>query len=111
MPEPLLSCIHTTVRSQLATARFFSFLGPLGMRLDPNEQVMVPGDVWDGLADNKRKFKGLQRALADGDIVIVRTPEAIVWDDTLDRARTFKIVNGTLSAADPCWGDFISAQT
>lgn len=111
MPEPLLSCIRTTVRSQLETARYFSFLGPHGMRLEPNEQVTVPGDIWDGLNDNPRKFKGLETALAAGDIALVRTPESIIWDDTADRARTLKSVNGTLSAADPCWGSFVSAQT
>lgn len=106
-----LSCVHTTIRSQLSVARSFGFLGALGMRLEAGEQVMIPGDAWDMISTNKRKFDGLQNALARGDIAIVRSPQAIVWDDGADSAKTLKINSGTLSSVDPCWGAFHSTQT
>jgi len=111
MPTQRLACLHTTVRSTCSTDRSFSFLGDRGMRLAPNEQVMIPGDIWDSaIRISQLAFDGLQGALIRNELEIMRTPPPIFFDEHsgYDDVRTLKVDNNAITLQDPCWGGYVS---
>lgn len=66
-----VSGLYTEVKNVSGKARTFGFLGRRGKRLEDGEVYNVPGDLVANLASgNVRKFKALEKALHDGDLVI-----------------------------------------
>lgn len=67
----LVSGLYTEVKNVSGAARTFGFIGRRGRRLNNNEAYLVPGDLVADLArGNVRKFKALEKALYNGDLVI-----------------------------------------
>ena len=111
-------CLYSTVRNIGLTGKFFGFLPPHGRRLACNEEITVFGEVKDYLqrfTPNERAKRSLEVALA-GDatyaktLVIVNTPSVHLYDATLDVTRILTLDNGSVSLADPCWGEYSSGS-
>ena len=98
------SCLYTTVRNTSGSERAFGFLGDHGMRLAVDEQVTVRGNLVDQIAKRKRSFQGLERALEDQALAILKTPGVHLFDDTNDTVKILALDAGSLGTVDPCWG-------
>lgn len=74
----MVSGLYTTVKNTSGVAKVFGFLGAHGKRLANNGTYTVPGDLvatlGNGGRGGQRKFKALENALENGDLVIVSSP-------------------------------------
>jgi hypothetical protein len=103
--------LKTLVRNMTGREAFFGFLGPRGKRLAAGEEYELDGDPRQSFAGvtQGRKRRALLNALDNGDLVIVRTPPPLFYDETLDVTKTIKVNNNTVSATDPSWGAYSSS--
>lgn len=107
-----LTCLYTTVQCLTPQPRTFAFLGRHGKRLAPYQQYTVPGDLATTLASRGRAvhFKSFEKAVAHGDLAIVKTPAVHLYDDAKDVTKVLTLDNGALGKADACWGGFSSSM-
>lgn len=74
----MVSGLYTTVKNVSGVAKVFGFLGAHGKRLNDDETYTVPGDLVATLGSagrgGQRKFRALEKALENGDLVIVSSP-------------------------------------
>jgi len=79
-----VSGLYTTVKNTSGAEATFGFLGARGKRLANNETYTVPGDLVASLGKGgrggQRQFKALERALSDGNLVIVNSPAVYITD-------------------------------
>jgi hypothetical protein len=103
--------LKTVVRNMTGREAFFGFLGPRGKRLAAGEEFEIDGDPRQAFAGvtQGRKRRALLAALDAGNLVIVRTPSPLFYDETLDVTKKLKVDNNTVSAADPSWGAYSSS--
>lgn len=106
----MLDCLHTTVVNT-GNSRPIGYLGKHGRFLEAGDQYSVPGNIIDQLAAraSKRHFESLQRDLTAGVIVIVKTPEVLMYDATNDETKALTLDAGTLGITDPCSGQYSSS--
>jgi hypothetical protein len=98
-----VSGLYTTVKNTSGGPAVFGFLGLHGKRLNNNETFTVPGDLVAKLGGqlSQRKFKALEQALADGNLVIVSSP-AVYLTDTQDGSRhEIKVTANTVGQQSP----------
>ena len=107
------NCTETKVRNMSGGEAFFGFLPPHGKRLASGEEYSYFGSPETLYASitKKRHRTALQSALTDGKIVIVSTPSAIAYDETLDVSKAIGVTNGSVVAIDACWGAYSSSIT
>ncbi|NDD53397.1 hypothetical protein EBZ39_05905 [bacterium] len=103
-----VSGLYTTVKNVSGAARVFGFLGAHGKRLANNETYTVPGDlvaaVGKGGRGGQRQFKALERALADGTLIVTSSP-AVYLTDTQDGSHDqIKLTNNALGTVTPPTG-------
>lgn len=95
--------LYTTVKNVSGAEAVFGFLGLHGKRLANNETFTVPGDLVAKLGgqNSQRKFKALEKSLADGNLVIVSSP-AVYLTDTQDNSHDeVKLTNNALGTQSP----------
>lgn len=108
MPR-LIDCLQTTVKNVSGGALKFSFLPPHGRELADNGELTITGHLVEairrpgGFIASQRHIAGLESALEDGLLEIIKTPNPVFYDPTNDETKTLKIDAGTLYAADGCW--------
>ena len=87
--------LYTTVKNVSGAERVFGFLGTHGKRLANNETFTVRGDLVGALGANRsvRKFAALERALLDGDLLIVKSPSVYLRSE--DDDTTAELALGT----------------
>lgn len=69
----------TIVQNKSGIRKIFSFLPPYGATLDPDETFEYLGDIISALQGNRRDFEAYQRALADGNLLLLQTPGSPGW--------------------------------
>jgi len=103
-----LNGLYTTVKNTSGNTAVFGFLGPHGVRLADDATYDVPGDLVAALGGrtDQRRFKALQAALVDGDLVIVNSPAVYLTDLTTDDPQQIVVDNGVVMGVDPVgWDD------
>jgi len=107
---PVITGLYTTVQNTSGQTRVFGFLGAHGRRLAANDTYTVPGDLVAALGGGSlntkkstRQFKALERALADGDLTIVRSPAVYLSDTVTDETLELALTGGELGVVDPQW--------
>lgn len=95
--------LYTTVRNTSGATAVFGFLGLHGKRLANNETFTVPGDLVAALGGQRsqRKFKALERALADGDIVITASPAVYLTDSADDSIDQLAVSSDSVTPTSP----------
>lgn len=99
----LVPGLYTTVKNTSGSPAVFGFLGLHGKRLANNETFTVPGDLVAKLGGQRaqRQFKALERALHDGDLIIVNSP-AVYLSDTADGSlHEVKVTTDTVGQRAP----------
>lgn len=104
-----LASLTTTLRNMSGATKRFPFLPPHGVKLADGESFTCDGDIRARLANHPRKFAGLNKALNDGDLVIVESPDEFYYDETKDYTKVIKVVNGAVVIRDPDFGAYSSS--
>ena len=105
--------LYTTLRNMLSTEKFFSFFPPHGRRLAAGEEITVLGDLGRWIQSKRfdgRARRSFEAALAAGSLVIVKTPDVILYDETLDVSKKLSLDNSAFSDVDPDWGAYSSSM-
>lgn len=94
--------LYTTVKNVSGAEATFGFLGLHGKRLANNATFTVPGDLVAKLGNQRsqRQFKALEKALEDGNLVIVNSPAVYLTDTddgSIDQLRVNDDTVGTQS--------------
>jgi len=95
--------LYTTVKNVSGKEATFGFLGLHGKRLADNATYTVPGDLVAKLGGQRsqRQFKALERALEQGNLVIVSSP-AVYLTDTADNSHDqVALSSNTLGTVSP----------
>jgi hypothetical protein len=107
---PVTTGLYTTVENTSGAAAVFGFLGTHGRRLAANATYTVPGDLVSALGGgaltakkSSRQFKALEKALKNGDLKIVSSPAAYLYDANAEETREVVLVDGVLGTVDPQW--------
>lgn len=95
--------LYTTVKNVSGAEATFGFLGLHGKRLANNATFTVPGDLVAKLGNQRsqRQFKALEKALEDGNLVIVNSPAVYltdVDDGSIDQVR---VNDGAVETTSP----------
>lgn len=104
----LVPGLYTTVKNTSGSTAAFGFLGLHGKRLNNNETFTVPGDLVAKLGGQRsqRQFKALEKALYDGDIVIVNSPAVYLTDVDDGSIDQIKVDDGNVETRSPQgWND------
>ena len=116
-PTAATRCLYSTLRNMSATGppegRFFGFLPPHGRRLQPCEEITVPGDLMSWFkrqTEHSRARRSFEAALASGVLSLVSSPSVHLFDATLDVTGILALDNNTLVTVDPCWGSYSSSS-
>jgi hypothetical protein len=107
------SCLYSTVKNVSGTRRIFGFLPPHGRELANNEEFTVFGDIRQSIGGSRGAEPSVQRrdrtafanAIANGWLVIVKTPSPIFKDATTGAIKMLRTNNGALAVVDPCWAN------
>jgi hypothetical protein len=107
--------LYTTVKNVSGGARVFGFLGTHGKRLENNETFTVRGDLVGALGAHRsvRKFSALERALVDGDLLIIKSPSVYLRSEDDDSTKELALgTNDELGTTAPSYlggGSFSAA--
>lgn len=99
----LVPGLYTTVKNTSGAEASFGFLGLHGKRLASNETFTVPGDLVAKLGGQRsqRQFKALEKALYDGDLVIVNSPAVYLSDAADNSIDQVALSSNTLGTSSP----------
>lgn len=99
----LVPGLYTTVKNTSGSAAVFGFLGLHGKRLNNNETFTVPGDLVAKLGGQRsqRQFKALEKALNDGDLVIVNSPAVYLTDVDDGSIDQVQVNDGAVQTTSP----------
>ncbi len=109
----------TTIRNITSRQLTLGFL-PKSKDLAAGEELVLQGDLVAQLSllNDKRKLEALSRAVTglnrDGSagekkIALVRTPAVHCFDVGLDMTKVVNVVNGSVVAQNPSWGNYSSS--
>ncbi len=104
----ITTCLFSSVKNISGGTLKFGFLPPHGRELEDDEEFTFIGDVVEAVirgerVTSQRNLDALKRALANEQLVIVKTPNPILYDDVTELSKMLDIQNGTLGVDDPCW--------
>jgi hypothetical protein len=105
-----ISCLKTVFKNTSGLRKTFSFFAPHGRVLAANAEVEFFGGPAEAVmrldrGESRRHVAALERALQNGDIAIVQTPNVVLTDDANPGAspQMLRLHNATLGVTDPCW--------
>jgi hypothetical protein len=95
--------LYTTVKNVSGAEAVFGFLGLHGKRLANNATFTVPGDLVAKLGNQRsqRQFKALEKALEDGDLVIVNSPAVYITDTDDNSIDQVTVNDGAVETISP----------
>lgn len=102
-----LPCLYTSVKNMAGHDLYFGFLPPHGVLLADGETLSVRGDLTTRIAsarDADRAFPSFEECLDDTEIVILKTPAVVLYDETDEVVRELTVAGGELGVSEPCWG-------
>lgn len=110
MAAPTAGCLFTIVKNVSGGRKHFGFLPPHGRWLDDEEELHVFGDINAAInhgAGHRRKHtqNAFGAAVNDGDLEIVSTNCAIIYDPDNLASYRVGVYNGTVLAQVPDWND------
>lgn len=97
---------YTIVRNTSGVRRFFSFLGGNGAFLDAGEDARIPGDLFTRWQNDTIQTSALRRALTDGALEILKTPDVFVFDATDGQVYRLGSAAGSPVSVDPEYGSY-----
>jgi hypothetical protein len=101
--------LYTTVKNTSGAEATFGFLGAHGKRLANNATYTVPGDLVASLGKGgrggQRQFKALERALYEGDMVIVNSPAVYITDTDDNSIDQVTVTDGVVETKSPTGWD------
>jgi hypothetical protein len=109
--------LDTVVKNTSGASRWFSFLGPGGVRLANNQEYTVPGDLRtvayvgrDGGVRGRTRMAALKSALLPqggrpAALTILAAPAPILQDLVTGQPRMLTVSNGVVSSDDPAFAD------
>jgi hypothetical protein len=103
-----VTCLYTTVVNVSGSAMHFPFLPEHGITLADGEEFTFIGHPVEACIRHQRvtsgrNFAGLEYALENELLEIIKTPNPILYDDGADVTKMLALYNGALFAVDPCW--------
>lgn len=95
--------LYTTVKNISGAEATFGFLGLHGKRLANNATFTVPGDLVAKLGNQRsqRQFKALEKALDQGNLVIVSSPAVYLTDAADNSIDQVRLSSNTLGVTSP----------
>ena len=97
--------LYTTVKNISGAEATFGFIGARGKRLANNATHTVPGDLVAALGkggrSGQRQFKALERALSDGNLVILSSPAVYVTDTDDGSVDQISVADGVVETVSP----------
>jgi len=95
--------LYTTVKNVSGATATFGFLGLHGKRLANNATFTVPGDLVAKLGNQRsqRQFKALEKALEDGNLVIVNSPAVYLTDIDDGSIDQVQVDDGVVETTSP----------
>ena len=107
MTVPTSGCLFSILKNTSGGTKHFGFLPPHGVTLTDNQEISVFGDVYAAVYRNGghkglRAQNSLAQALADGDLEIISTPCAIVYDVD-DASYRIGLKNAGAIATEPSY--------
>ena len=95
--------LYTTVKNVSGAEATFGFLGLHGKRLANNATFTVPGDLVAKLGNQRsqRQFKALEKALEDGNLVIVNSPAVYLTDVDDGSIDQVQVDDGVVETTSP----------
>ena len=99
----LVPGLYTTVKNVSGAEATFGFLGLHGKRLANNATSTVPGDLVAKLGNQRsqRQFKALEKALYDGNLVIVNSPAVYLTDVDDNSIDQIRVNDGDVQTTSP----------
>lgn len=99
--------LYTTVKNVSGAEAVFGFLGLHGKRLADNATFTVPGDLVAKLGNQRsqRQFKALEKALEQGDLVIVNSPAVYITDTDDNSIDQVTVNDGAVETTSPAGWD------
>jgi hypothetical protein len=99
----LVPGLYTTVKNISGSTATFGFLGLHGKRLADAETFTVPGDLVAKLGNQRsqRQFKALEKALHEGNLLIVSSPAVYLTDTTDNSHDQLALSSNTLGTVSP----------
>ncbi len=104
----ITASLTTVIRNMRSKTTTFACL-PRSKRLTPGQEYTFDGDLLAALQGNRRKLAGLNRALAEGWLAIVKTPSDHFYDATRDETKVLGVDGGSVTVNDPSWGQYSSS--
>jgi hypothetical protein len=98
-----MSCLGSTVKNTSGRRMTFGFLPPHGRTLDDAEEMSTFGDIRTIVSQTKRYEEAFQDAIDRGDLALIRTPNAILYDDETGESVMLESNDGAITGVDPCW--------
>ena len=102
-------CLASTFRNISGGMLRTSVFAPHGREMAKDEEVSYLGSPTEIVTRGRspshcsRALKGLEAALKNDLLEIVKTPNPVLYDVTQDLTKMLKMNNGELYGADPCW--------
>lgn len=101
-------CLFSTIKNISGSTKFYDFLPPYGRELDDEEEFTFIGDPVNAVVRGKRTssqryINGLEQAIANQQIEIIKTPNPILYDATAEESQMLSLDDETLGVVDPCW--------
>lgn len=86
-------------------AKTFSFLPPHGIRLEAGEMLAITGDLIQRISAGEngavtRNIQSFLKALDRGDLMIIKSPHQVLFDETKEISRVLVVDNDTIGVAD-----------
>ena len=99
--------LYTTVKNVSGAEAVFGFLGLHGKRLANNATFTVPGDLVARLGNQRsqRQFKALEKALEQGDLVILNSPAVYITDTDDNSIDQVTVTDGVVETIAPAGWD------
>ena len=106
----MVDCLYSTVVNVSGSKMHFPFLPEHGVTLESAEEFSFIGDPVQACIRHQRvsagrNFAGLEYALENGLLDIVKTPSPILFDATADNSKMLVLGDSAIYAVDPCWAD------
>ena len=99
-------CLTTTVKNNTGVSKVFSFLPPHGRRLAAGQWLTFTGHLTDIVANGdaiagKRKLAALTAAIAAGQLLVLDTPNPVLYDGFTDDSYMIQVKGRVLTITNP----------
>lgn len=103
----------STVKNTSGRTMRFGFLPPHGVRLAPDEELTLYGDIRAAIsrgdpATDRRYHQAFKDALDRGDLQVTATPSQVLSDPDTGNVHTISVQGGALAISGAPWDESAS---